>query len=138
MAEWNTVRNDPSYPEKLDPEIIPLCDVLNASGFETTQSCCGHGSDWPRVWFKHSTDERIEAMARWVMESEREDFGPRATLFQKEILLDGYQWLLEIHLNNVYASTPPYEALNQAVRALKEVSNAINEWYSKEGTIGTV
>ena len=41
--DWDTVRNDPNYEEKLDPEIIPLCDALNRAGFSTTQSCCGHG-----------------------------------------------------------------------------------------------
>ena len=142
MADWNTVRHDPTYEEKLDPEIIPLCDALNAAGFVTTSSCCGHGRAWPHVWFEHSSDERIERLARYVKERERGDYRPYFTMWQKEILLrgspedvllhgnTGYAWSLEIHLNNVYGDTPQAEGLKQAELALAKVTEAINRWHA--------
>lgn len=128
MAEWKTVRFDPGYEEKLDPEIIPLCDALNAAGFVTTQSCCGHGQGWPHVWFEHSSDERIERLARFVLQAELGDYRHHFSVFQKEVRLEGYAWCLEIHLNDVYADTPPSDALKQAVRALVIVTDLVNAW----------
>lgn len=129
MADWNIVRFDPSYEEKIDPEILPLCDVLNASGFVTTASCCGHGRDWPRVWFEHSTDARIEKLARFVLMTERGDYRPYFCLFQKEILIEGYLWSLEIHLNDVYATTPVASAMQQAELAISMVTMTIQKWH---------
>lgn len=126
--DWKTVRFDPTYREPLDQEIIPLCDALNAAGFVTTQSCCGHGRDWPRIWFEHSTDARIESLARFVMLRETGDFRPHFTLFQKEILPVGYHWMLEIHLNEMFASTPQYEGLEMVVEAMKKTTESINKW----------
>ena len=31
------------YPENMDTECIPMCDVLNSCGLTTAHSCCGHG-----------------------------------------------------------------------------------------------
>jgi hypothetical protein len=132
MADWKTVRYDPSYDEKLDPEIIPLCDALNDAGFVTTSSCCGHGGDWPHVWFEHSSDKKIEDMARFVMKAESGDYRPHFTTFQKSIDLDGYSWVLEIHLNNVYADTPVADALSQARMAMAKVTLLIRAWIVKE------
>ena len=131
MADWNTVRYDPAYEEPLDPEIIPLCDAFNAAGFVTTSSCCGHGHRWPHVWFEHSSDERIEAMARFVMERNKGDFRPFCVDFQKDIRLDGYAWSLAIRLNNCFRDTAPGEMLRQATEAMGWVTNAINDWRSK-------
>src|SRR5579864_2093461 len=130
MADWNKVRYDPSYPEPLDPEIVPLCDALNAARFVTTASCCGHGKAWPHVWFEHSTDERIESVARFVKERERGDFRPHFSMWQKEILEQGYAWSVEIHLNNAYGDTPAEDGLRMAVSAISEVTRAITEWAS--------
>jgi hypothetical protein len=84
MADWKVVRNDPDYPEPLDPEIVPLCDALNAAGFVTTSSCSGHGRDWPYVWFEHSTDARIEDLARFVLGTEGEYYRSHFTVWQKD------------------------------------------------------
>jgi hypothetical protein len=116
----------------LDNEIIPLCDALNEAGFVTTQSCCGHGVDWPRVWFEHSEDDRIERMARFVMGFENGDFRPFFTLFQKEILPAGYLWLLEIHLNDVFRNTPPREFLAKSIIGINQVSEKISIWRRNE------
>lgn len=131
MADWNIVRNDPTYEEKLDPEIIPLCDALNAAGFETIASCCGHGQDWPRVWFLHLNDAAVEVMARFVMKSEEGDFRPYFSVFQKEILPKGFRWTIEIHLNNAYASTPTDIFLRDAVAAIGAVAKRIDAWRDK-------
>jgi Methyltransferase TYW3 len=131
MADWMTVRHDPTWEEKLDPEVIPLCDALNAAGFVTTSSCSGHGGSWPHVWFEHSADERIEAMARFVKAREEGAFRPFFSQFQKEILLDGYAWSLTVHLNDCYSDTPPEETLRQAVFAMGEITKAIDDWKSE-------
>lgn len=128
MADWATVRHDPAYPEPLDEEIIPLCDALNAAGFVTTSSCCGHGGDWPHVWFEHSSDERIERLARFILATETVDYGPHFTMIQKEIRPEGYAWSIEIHLNNQFADTPSGEALAMARVALGAVTAAVLAW----------
>lgn len=127
MADWQTVRFDPEYEEPLDPEIIPLCDVPNAAGFVTTSSCAGHGS-WPHVWFEHSTDERIESLARFIIAPERQDCRRFFSLWQKEIRLVGYAWCIELHLNNVYASTPFADMMAEAAYAAEDVARRVREW----------
>jgi hypothetical protein len=38
---------------KFDPEVVPLCQAMNAlPGIKTTESCCGHGKEPFRIWFK--------------------------------------------------------------------------------------
>lgn len=114
MADWQTVRFDPSYAEPLDPELIPLLDALNNAGFVTISSCSGHGRDWASIHFAHSTDEQIESLARFVMRSERGDYREYFTVWRKEILLEPnelshrqpYVWRVELHQNEVYATTP--------------------------------
>ena len=128
MADWKTVRYDPTYEEKIDPEILPLCDALNEGGFVTTASCCGHGRGWPHVWFEHSTDEQIEAMARFVMAQQQGDYRPFLPVFQKEVFIEGYGWCLEIHLNNVYATTSTDVAMKEAEYAISQVTAAIRAW----------
>ena len=132
MADWKIVRFDKTYKEPLDAEIIPLCDALNAAGFVTISSCAGHGRDWARVWFEHSTDERIEKLARFVMKSEGGDFRPFFSLFQKEILLDGYRWMIEIHLNDVYRTTPTDDFLKKTIFAINQITERIKMWHSSE------
>lgn len=132
MADWQTVRFDPTYIEPLDAEIIPLCDALNAAGFVTTASCWGHGFAWPRVWFEHSTDERIEDLARFVLEPEQVGYAPHTSRFRKEILSDGYSWMLEIHPNDVYVDTPDEESKEKARVALQAVTELVQAWASKQ------
>jgi hypothetical protein len=147
MADWKTVRFDPAYEEKLDPEIIPLCDALNAIGIVTTSSCVGHGHSWPHVWFQHSTDERIERLARFVKATEVGDFRPYFSVWQKEILLPGsaedmllqggtgYAWCVEIHVNDVYGDTPRSVTREKENEALTRVTQAVREFGIRELTI---
>lgn len=152
MADWKTVRFDPTYEEKLDPGIIPLCDALNAIGIVTTSSCVGHGHSWPHVWFQHSTDERIERLARFVKGTEVGDYRPHFSMWQKEILLSGedtllhdgtgYAWSVEIHINDVYRDTPVAVRVEKENEALARVTQAVldfglqapNEHLQSEGS----
>jgi hypothetical protein len=122
MADWQTVRFDPAYPEPLDPEIVSLCDAMNAAGLRTTTSCCGHGTRWPYVTFEHDSDDAVEAIARYVMAGEVGDYRPYFTMWQRETLPDGRRWSLHIHLNEVYANTPPEDFLHAAVQAMARVA----------------
>lgn len=143
MADWQIVRYDPAYEEKLDPEIIPLCDALNAAGFVTESSCCGHGRAWPHVCFAHSFDGRIEKLARFVMATEHNftvnDDGigtrPYFSMWQKEILEDGYRWSIEIHLNNLYHDTPIETGMQEATAALASVTQAVKDFALMESNI---
>jgi hypothetical protein len=127
MADWKTVRYDPNWEEKLDPEIIPLCDALNEAGFVTTSSCIGHGVCWPHVWFEHSTDERIEKLARLVKVTELGDYRPYFSMWQKEILTEGYAWSVEIHLNDVYSDTPRAVAREAEISAVNSMARVIRK-----------
>ena len=136
MADWNTVRYDPSYEEKLDPEMIPLCDALNAAGFVTTSSCVGHGMTLgPHVWFEHSSDERIEKLVRFVKGTERGDFRPYFSEWQKEILLDGYAWSVQIHVNGIYRDTPVAVREQKENDALAHVTQAVADFKVGESYI---
>lgn len=128
MADWIIVRYDPTYIEPLDVEIIPLCDALNESGFVTTSSCSGHGVNWAHVWFEHSTDKRIESLARFVKAKEQGDYRDYFTMWQKEILLDGYAWCIEIQCNSMYSDTPQAEGMAMMKDAIDKTAAAILEW----------
>jgi hypothetical protein len=128
VAEWNIVRFDPTYEEPLDPEIIPLCDAMNAAGFETIASCWGHGHRRPAVWFKHSSDERIEKLARFIMAREQYDYHPFSSDFEKEIMMDGYRWCLGIRLHNCFRDTSVEDFAQEASKALAAVTTAVSEW----------
>ncbi|HEY5177771.1 MAG TPA: hypothetical protein VII95_19635 [Terriglobales bacterium] len=144
MADWKTVRFDPSYEEKLDAEIIPLCDALNAVGIVTTSSCVGHGHSWPHVCFEHSTDERIERLARFVKGSECGDYRPYLTMWQKEILLPGsgedmllhggtgYAWSMEVHCSEVYFNTSRADREQKENDALARITQAIVDFGVRE------
>lgn len=132
MADWKTVRFDPTYEEKLDLEIIPLCDALNSVGIVTTSSCVGHGHSWPHVWFEHSSDERIERLARFVKETEAGDYQPYFTMWQKEILPDGYAWCMELHINDVYSDTPSRVCIAKENDALARVTQAVADFGVRE------
>lgn len=127
MADWKTVRYNPSWEEKLDPEIIPLCDALNAIGLVTTSSCIGHGHSWPHVWFEHSTDERIEKLVRLIKATETGDYRPYFSMWQKEILPVGCAWSVEIHINNVYSDTPRSVVRAAEISAVNCIAQVIRE-----------
>jgi hypothetical protein len=128
MSNWETVRFDPTWEEKLDPEIIPLCDALNAAGFETTSSCYGHGNNWPHVWFRHDSDARVESLARYILREQRQDFRPSFTIFSKWIEDDGHQWMVEVHTNNVYSTTLREEARSAQISAINEAAALVSRW----------
>jgi hypothetical protein len=130
--DWKTVRYDPTYEEKLDPEIIPLCDALNAAGIVTVSSCVGHGHSWPHVWFEHSSDERLERLARFVKATEAGDYRPYFTMWRKEIMDDGYAWSVELHLNDVYRDTPPAVREGKEKEALARVTQAVLEFMARD------
>jgi hypothetical protein len=129
MADWKTVRFDPSWPEPLDEEIVTLCDSLNAAGFVTTTSCSGHGG-WPNVWFEHSSDEVIEELARFVMEHEKG--GAHFTQWKKEIRPDSYLWQITVHMNNVYHDTPAEVVKVAATKACNATAHAIDQWTARK------
>lgn len=46
------VNRDIDYSE-FDPEVVSLCRAMNAlPGVHTSESCCGHGTQPFRIWFK--------------------------------------------------------------------------------------
>lgn len=58
VADSNVVNIQ--YPDDMDKECIPLCDLFNSIGFTTQFSCCGHGHDAFQIIFTNKvTDEQI-------------------------------------------------------------------------------
>lgn len=48
------------YPDDMDKECIPLCNLFNSIGLITQFSCCGHGDNPFKIIFEDSvTDEKI-------------------------------------------------------------------------------
>jgi len=141
LTSYYKVRDNPDYSEKLDPEIIPLCDALNTVGFATIASCSGvghHSSSWPSVWFEHSDDERIENMARFVMLQTKELFERFFVQFSKvldDVDGDGYHWYLVVHLTKVFGDSPIEVSREETVYAVAQVSQAIAEWARMEEKI---
>jgi hypothetical protein len=138
MSDYKIIRNDPNWSEPLDEEIIPLTDVLNEIGVVTISSCSGHGSTWPYVFFEHSTDERIEDLARYIKRKEDYDYAPYYTVWEKEIMIDGYRWSVAVHLNDVYHNTPSKTSLQKAVVAISEIRDRILEWYNAHSATDTL
>lgn len=49
-----------NYPDDMDKECIPLCDLFNSIGLTTKFSCCGHGESPFQIIFDDTvTDEQI-------------------------------------------------------------------------------
>jgi len=135
MSNWQAVRHDPTYTEPLDPEVIPLCDALNAAGFVTTTSCSGHGYQRPCIWFEHSDDKRIESMARFVLEGLHIDYGPHTVRIRKEIHLDGeYSWSIDINCWDINADTPNLREswLKSGTKGMGLVAYLIGAWSDLE------
>jgi hypothetical protein len=133
MADWQTVRYDPTYDEPLDVEIIPLLDAMNAAGFVTITSCWGHGRQNPMVWFEHSTDERIERLARFVKSHERSDFSRYSSDWQKEIDHAGYSWSIRIRSHNLNgADTTQAEWETESQFAIDQITNQILAFSNRE------
>ena len=124
---WETVRYGKTS-EPLDKEIISLCDALNNAGFVTISSCSGHGKNWAHVWFEHSSDERIESMIRYVKKHEEKNEREYFSMWQKEVQDAGYEWCVEIHLNDVYGDTPKKIALKKTEDACNKTAQTINSW----------
>ena len=133
MSDWQTVRHDPNWDEPLDPEMIPLCDALNAAGFVTTASCVGHGSNWPMVWFEHGDNKRIESMIRYVLEAEKGDYRSYTSCWRRKFDLDGYSWSIRINCWNVYRDTPDDIAQKEYEDGINNVAQQINCWFEMEG-----
>ena len=134
MSDWQTVRYNPAWEETLDPELIPLLDAMNAAGFVTTSSCSGHGIAWPHIWFAHSTDERIERLARFVKGGENGDYRPYFTMWQKEILREpnACAWCVEFHLTTCYKDTTAAEMMGEAVKAFSLTTARVIEFRETE------
>ena len=57
FATCNDVTN---YPDNMDKECIPLCDLFNSIGLTTQFSCCGHGESRFQIIFADKvTDEQM-------------------------------------------------------------------------------
>lgn len=131
MTDWQTVRYDPTHEEKIDPQILCLCDALNEAGFETISSCCGHGA-WPSVFMNDKTpDKRYENLARFLLKNSPlspEGLSIYSPTMEKQILAVGHCWHLKLILWNVYCDTPHKEGMEVAVEAINHVTQQIRKF----------
>jgi hypothetical protein len=129
VSDWRTVRFDPNYEEPLDPSIIPLCDALQAAGFNTISSCEGHGLNWPHVWWDDSTPDAVcESLARYLLKRAGGDYKPFTPWCQKEILETGHRWMIEIYIHDCYCDTPPARRFAMTSMAILAVAKHVREW----------
>ena len=134
MADWKTVRFDPTYEESLDAPIVPLCDALQAAGFNTLSSCCGHGHGWPHVfWDDSAPDARCEALARFLLAKAGGDYRPSRPEVAKCIQEVGHTWMLEIHVHGMYANTPVDEAMRLTIEAINATAEHVAEFAGTGG-----
>lgn len=55
------------YDEDIDKECVPLCDAINSlKGLFTTCSCCGHGKEHFRIWFKTESLRCLPDLLYWL------------------------------------------------------------------------
>lgn len=53
-------------PSDLDPEVLALCQAMNAlPGIQTVSSCCGHGDHPFRIWFEAESLESLPPLLYW-------------------------------------------------------------------------
>lgn len=70
------------YPDDMDKECIPLCDLFNSIGLTTQFSCCGHGHDAFQIIFTNKvTDEQIYHLIDTL--SQKKDHTPIVGAFLK-------------------------------------------------------
>ncbi len=70
------------YPDDMDKECIPLCDLFNSIGLMTQFSCCGHGHDPFQIIFTNNvTDEQIYNLIDTL--SQKKDHTPIVGAFLK-------------------------------------------------------
>ena len=70
MSEsWTRALDNPV--EKLDAEVIPICEALNIlPGVETISSCCGHGFAPFRIYFIAQSVDSLKPILAAIDESE--------------------------------------------------------------------
>lgn len=53
-------------PDDLDPEVLALCQAMNAwPGVFTTSSCCGHGRDPYMIFFMAESLDDLPGLLYW-------------------------------------------------------------------------
>jgi hypothetical protein len=134
MADWKNFGTPEWDEEPVDPEIIPLCEALNQAGFTTFASCSGHGYQWPCIWFEHSSDERIESMARFVLQYVNHDYPPYSCRIRKQIHhnIGDYSWSIEIQPSGVSGDTPPDISLRRVSDSVDSIVYLIKVWHEIE------
>jgi len=124
MSDWKTVRFDTNWEEKIDPEIIELCDVLNDQGFTTEGSCAGHGCDPYVIVSGNVPDAQLEHLLRYLRPL-AVGYLPRV---QKEIEPVGHYWYLELKPNDLFCDTPVSTVWARNVAAINHVCKLIRDW----------
>jgi len=141
MTNWKTVRFDPTWEEPIDPEILPLCDALNAAGLETIGSCWGHCRDWPYALISGNiADEQAECLQRYLLAHCDECEVNYLPCMRKDIVSigsveaeNGHYWDLEIHASELYCDTPAADVGKAYLRILDHVVSLIRDWATEAG-----
>ena len=132
MSDWSKINTSEWDEEPLDPELVLICGALNEAGFVTTTSCSGHGYQRPCIWFEHSTDERIESMARFILAAQEHDYPEHTSRIRKQVHIEGYSWSIDVWTWGVDGSTPSDISLKRAEQSLASVAQLINAWHKAE------
>lgn len=108
---------DFTYPDDMDKECVPLCDILNSLELTTEFSCCGHGKDDFVILFsKEVSDDMVITFLRRI--SEGKDHTPLVGEFLKWYrFIDG-----ELHENWEYR-VQKIEFANTDYNTIKRIAN---------------
>lgn len=131
-----------SYPEKVDPEIVPLCDALNAAGFPTNASCWGHCrlNNGPHVTF-FCEIEQAEALQRALREASDKDLtdgglGVWQASLRMYLYPWGREWEIEVDAHGLYHDSPMPLVRALRLHALKQATAVI--WAYARGGQGPI
>lgn len=107
------------YDENMDIECIPLCDALNAlPGITTTESCCGHGKEPFRIWFRANSLGDLPALAYRFSPCHSGCYGWKITM-HTDCSMSPVQFLIEHPLSDTC-----YEEANKiAALILEDIKN---------------
>lgn len=111
------LNNDFKYPDDMDNECVPLCNIFNTLGLTTEFSCCGHGEDDFVILFsKEVSDNMVIAFLQNI--SEGKDHTPLVGEFLKWYrFIDGeLQWNWEYRVHRIGFAEIDYNTIKRSVK----------------------
>jgi hypothetical protein len=113
------------YDDQIDPEVIPLCDILNAlPGIKTTSSCCGHNHAPFTISFQvNNTNIGLFFLIRSI-DRKYWEYG---YLWKVELsVVDSWKKEIPLHYNLNSGNIVGKLAYNQSKQLIKNLNDNLN------------